>query len=197
MIHELFLRMNHVGDCDEGEIHAVARPGCGIHRAGTRGAGTAADHVRADDEILVCIERFSGTDHGIPPAGLFIGFGIIARNMGVAGKRMFDENSVVGIRREGSVRFVTESDWSEELTALKLQPLVESKVLRGDLPDAVLEMFRFHRMQLPGLKNRTDQERDSPESALSASRYFSRVFATTSSGRAGAGGVLSQSRLSR
>ena len=198
MIHQLFLCMNHIGDRHKREIHPVLLSGRRIDGAGSRGPRTAADHVRTHDEILLRIKRFPRADHGIPPARFFIGFGIISGHMCVAGKSMFYENGIVRIRRESPVGLIAKRDRCKKMTALKKQTLLNDKILRGNESYTVLKMFRFHPCSpFPARREQENQERDFPESAFSASRYFSRVFITISSGSIGAGGVLSQSRLSR
>ena len=128
MIHQFFLRVDHIGNRENGKIHSVLLAGSRVLRTGARGAGTAANDVGTDDEVFVGVECFAGTDHCVPPAGLFIGFGVVARNMRVTGKRVFDQNCIVAFRREPTVSFITEIDRGEELSALKAQPLFKREI---------------------------------------------------------------------
>ena len=53
---------------------------------------------------------------------------VVARNMRVTGKRVFDQNCIVAFRREPTVSFITEIDRGEELSALKAQPLFKREI---------------------------------------------------------------------
>ena len=55
---------------DERKIQPPGLAGRRIVRGRAGRPHAAADHIRADDEIPVGIERLAGTDHGLPPAGL-------------------------------------------------------------------------------------------------------------------------------
>ena len=63
-------------------------------------AHAAAEHIRADDEIAVGVDRLAGADHGLPPAGL-AGDRMDVGDMLVAGQRVADQHRVgrVGVER--------------------------------------------------------------------------------------------------
>src|SRR5580658_5219071 len=100
---------DHVLDGDHREIAAprLARLGTDAARAGR--PLTAAQHVRANHEILVGVEPFAWADKTVPPAG-FAGGDIflrtVARRMSVAGQGVADKNRVVALRRELAVSLI-------------------------------------------------------------------------------------------
>jgi hypothetical protein len=71
MVDQQLLRLDHVADGDDREMQAVGLAGRRIDFLGADGAHAAAQEVRADDEILVGVERLAGTDDIVPPAALF------------------------------------------------------------------------------------------------------------------------------
>ncbi len=74
VVDQLGLQQHHVADGDHRKRQPVRAAGLRIHRRGPGGALATAQHIGANDEILLGIERFARTDHVVPPAG-FAGFG--------------------------------------------------------------------------------------------------------------------------
>ncbi len=70
MVDQGRLRADHVADGDEGEIEPVGRARRRIGRGRPGGAQAAAQHVRADDEEAVRVDRPARSDQHLPPAGL-------------------------------------------------------------------------------------------------------------------------------
>ena len=87
-------------DGDDGKVETVGPPGGRIDRARPGRAHAAADHVGAEHEIAVGVDRLAGADHGLPPAGL-AGDGMDVGDVLVAGQRMTDENEIrlAGVER--------------------------------------------------------------------------------------------------
>jgi len=83
-VDQLRLSAHHVANRHDGEIEAVRFARGGIERGGPGGAQAAADHVGADDEEAVGVERSARADHGLPPTvapgdGVTVGDVLIAR----------------------------------------------------------------------------------------------------------------------
>ena len=120
------LRAHHVGKGDDRKIQPPHLAGGGIGRGRAGRAHAAADHVRADDEIFVGIERTAGTDHGLPPAGLarhrmHIG------DMLIAGQRMADQNGVGPVGIEFAIGLVGDLERREIDAAIELQRLIRAE----------------------------------------------------------------------
>ena len=123
MIEKPGLRPHHVGDGDDGEVETVGPPGRGIDRAWPGRAHAAADHVRAEHEIAVGIDRLAGADHGVPPAGL-AGDGMDIGDMLIAGQRVTDEHEVRLVRVQRAVGLVGDAEGRERLAAIERQRIV-------------------------------------------------------------------------
>ena len=93
MVEQHGLGAHHVGDGDDRKVDAPGRAGGRIGRGRPGRAHAAADHVRADDEETVGVDRLARSDHGVPPAGPS-GDRMDGRDMLVAGQRMADEDGV-------------------------------------------------------------------------------------------------------
>ena len=93
MIEQPRLRPHHVGDGDDRELEPVRAPGRRVDRARPGRAHAAADHVRADDEEAIGVDRLARADHDLPPARL-AGDRMGVGDMLVAGQRMTDQHEV-------------------------------------------------------------------------------------------------------
>ncbi len=93
MVEQHRLRAHHVANCDDGKIQAPRLAGFGIDRRRAGRAHAGADHVRADHEIALGVDRPAGADHGLPPARL-LGNGMHACDVLVARERMTNQHGV-------------------------------------------------------------------------------------------------------
>jgi len=98
--HQQLLSTNHVGHGHDGKAEAVRPTGGRIGAARAAGAATAADHIRADHEVLVGIEGSTGAHHHIPPAGLAVAL-VVAGGVSVTGQGVEEKDGVrtLGIQR--------------------------------------------------------------------------------------------------
>ena len=97
MVEQHRLRAHHVADGDDRKIEAPRLAGLRIGRGRPGRAHAAADHVRADDEIALGVDRLAGADHGLPPARL-AGDRMHVGDMLVAGQRVADQDGVAALR---------------------------------------------------------------------------------------------------
>ena len=150
MIEQPRLRPHHVGDGDDGKVEPVGTAGRGIGRAWPGRAHAAADHIGAEHEIAVGIDRLAWADHGLPPARL-AGDGMDVGDMLVAGERMTDEHEVRLVGVERAVGLIGDGEGREFLPAVERKRIVKMRDLAlgiGDLrkPDGmVLEGLRYRR----------------------------------------------------
>ena len=121
------LRAHHVGNGDDREIQPPRLAGGGIDRGRPGRAHAAADHVGADDEVAVGVERPAGADHGVPPAGL-AGHRMHIGDMLIAGQRMADQNGVGAIGIEVAIGLVGDLERREIDAAIELQRLVRAEL---------------------------------------------------------------------
>ena len=117
------LRAHHVGNGDDRKIQPPQFAGGRIGRGRPGRAHAAADHVGADDEVAVGIERAAGTDHGFPPARL-AGHRMHVGDMLIAGQRMADQNGVGAVGIELAIGLVGDLERREIDAAIELQRLV-------------------------------------------------------------------------
>ena len=104
MVDQPLLRAHHVADGDGGKSVPQGSPrsfACGLR--GPVDAHAAAQHVGADDEEAVGVDRPAGPDHMLPPAGL-AGDGMRLGHVLVAGQRMADQHRVAARRRSACRR---------------------------------------------------------------------------------------------
>ena len=121
------LRAHHVGDGDDGKIQPPGLAGGRIGRGRTGRSHAAADHVRADDEVLVGIERTAGTDHDFPPAGLagqrmHIGDVLIER------QRVADQDGVGAVGVQFAIGLIGDLERREIDAAIELQRLIDAEL---------------------------------------------------------------------
>ncbi len=121
------LRAHHVGNGDDRKIQPPQFAGGGIGRGRPGRAHAAADHVRADDEVTVGIERAAGTDHGFPPAGL-AGHRMDVGDVLIAGQRMADQDGVGAIGIELAIGLIGDLERREIDAAIELQRLVDAEL---------------------------------------------------------------------
>ena len=121
------LRAHHVGNGDDRKIQPPQFAGGGIGRGRPGRAHAAADHVRADDEIAVGIERAAGTDHGFPPARL-AGHRMDVGDMLIAGQRMADQDGVGALGIELAIGLIGDLERREIDAAIELQRLVGAEL---------------------------------------------------------------------
>ena len=105
MVEQHRLRAHHVADGDDREIEAPGLAGRRIGRGRPGGAHAGADHVRADDEIALGVDRPAGADHGLPPARL-AGDRMDVGDVLVAGQRVADQHRVAALGIERAVGLV-------------------------------------------------------------------------------------------
>ena len=121
------LRAHHVGNGDDRKIQPPHLAGRGIGRGRPGRAHAAADHVGADDEVLVGVERPAGADHGLPPAGL-AGHRMHIGDVLVAGQRVADQNGVGAIGIEFAIGLVGDLERREIDAAIELQRLIHAEL---------------------------------------------------------------------
>ena len=121
------LRAHHVGNGDDRKIQSPHLAGGGIGRGRPGRAHAAADHVRADDEVAVGVERPAGTDHGFPPAGL-AGHRVHIVDVLVAGQRVADQDGVGAIGVEFAIGLVGDLERREIDAAIELQRLIDAEL---------------------------------------------------------------------
>ena len=133
------LRAHHVGDGDDGEIQAPHLAGRGIDRGRPGRAHAAADHVGADDEVVLRIKRSAGTDQRLPPAGL-AGDGMHVGDVLVAGQRMADQHRVGAIGVELAIGLVGDLERGEIDAAIEPQRLLGAEL--RDLRTRMIHLMR-------------------------------------------------------
>ena len=93
-----------------GNDSAYGLPVAGIQRPRPAGPLAPAQHVAADDEIPVGIERLTRPDHVVPPARLT--FMTDAGRMRVAGKGVPNQNRIAARSVQLAVCFVSDLNGS-------------------------------------------------------------------------------------
>ena len=121
------LRAHHVGNGDDGEIEPPQLSGGGVDRCRPGRAHAAADHVGADDEVAVGVERPARPDHGLPPA-------LLARDrvhivdMLIAGQRMADQDGVGAIGIQFAIGLIADLERRQVDAAIELQRLLDAEL---------------------------------------------------------------------
>ena len=117
------LRAHHVGNGDERKIQTPHLAGGRIGRSRSGRAHAAADHIGADDEVAVGVERAAGTDHDFPPAGL-AGQRMPIGDMLIKRQRMADQNRVGTVGIEFAIGLVGDLERRKIDAAIERQRLV-------------------------------------------------------------------------
>src|SRR6185437_1580889 len=130
---------HHVGNGDDREIKPPRLAGRWIGRGRPGRPHAGADHIGADDEVLIGIKRTAGTDHGLPPAGL-AGDGMLVEDMLVAGQRMADENGIAARRIERAVSLIGDLERREIDAAIEPERRLGAKL--RDLRCRVIGLMR-------------------------------------------------------
>ena len=112
-VGEQDLDRNLIADRDRRKSGAVRVPGRGIDRRRTGRALAPAEHVRADHEEPVRVDRALRTDKCVPPPGLGVTWLRAAGGMTVAGERVEHEHRVRSIGGERAPRLVGDGDRPE------------------------------------------------------------------------------------
>ena len=120
------LRAHHVRNGDDRKIQPPQFAGGGIGRRRPGRAHAAADHIGADDEVAVGVERTAGADHGLPPAGL-AGHRMHVGDVLIAGQRMADQNGVGAVGVEFAIGLVGDLERREIDAAIERQRLVHAE----------------------------------------------------------------------
>lgn len=120
MIEQHRLRTNHVADGDDREAHSPGVARGGIDRRRPRAAQAAAQHVRADDEIAIGVDRLARPHHPRPPAGL-AGARMGGGDMLIAGQGMAHQDRVAAIGREGAICLVADVERRQQPAAVEAQ----------------------------------------------------------------------------
>ena len=135
------LRLDHVRDGQHRELEAEGLAGLRVDGGGAGAALAAADHVGAEEEVLVRVEGAAGPDGLVPPAGLFIRGRVAPGDVGVAGEGVEDQDGVAAVGVERPVGLVGDRERGRQRRpALQLERFVECRVLRLD--DVVQPILR-------------------------------------------------------
>ena len=122
-IEQHCLGPHHVRYRDDRKIQSPHFAGGGIGRCGPGRAHAAADHIGANDEVAVGVQRAAGTDHGFPPAGL-AGHRMDVGDVLIAGQRVADQNGVGTVGIELTIDLIGDLEWRQIDAAIELQRLV-------------------------------------------------------------------------
>ena len=109
-----------------GKSRPQGLPVRGLVEAGPGRAHAAADHVRADHEVAVGVDRPPGPDHGLPPARL-LRDRMDVGDMLVAGQRVADQDGVGALGVERAVGLVGDLERREVDAGIELQRLVRAE----------------------------------------------------------------------
>ena len=121
LVEQQRLDVNHVGDRDDREGRAVGLAGGRIDAGRAGRTVAAAEHVRADHEVAVGVERLAGADQHVPPAEALVVGLVTAGGMGVAREGVRDEHGVVAPLVQRAVGLIGDRDRAERLAALERQ----------------------------------------------------------------------------
>ena len=106
-------------------------PVFGLVEAGPGGAHAGADHVRADHEIALGVDRLAGADHGLPPAGL-LRDRMHVGDVLVAGERVADQHRIAALGVERAVGLIGDLEGARSTPASSLSGLSGPKRTTGE-----------------------------------------------------------------
>jgi hypothetical protein len=72
VVQQSELRAYHVLHCENRKSSRISLAVGGVDGRWSSRAVAASDNIRADDKVLVCVQRLSGTNEFLPPAWLCI-----------------------------------------------------------------------------------------------------------------------------
>ena len=121
-------------------------------------AHAATEHVRADDEKTIRVDRLARSDHPPPPAG-FPRNGMRLGNILVTRQRVTDQYGVVPFRRERPVSPVGYVHGRQNSPAIKQDPFGKRGVCMLDRRrnDSLVHKPEFQRLSPHKDQNRPDQ----------------------------------------
>ncbi len=158
VVEKMGLRAHHVADRHDGERQPVRPPRSRVDRGRPRAAVARSDHVRADDEIFLRVQRAARTDQEVPPPRLLLRRILPrkeSRRVGAPGEGVLDQDGVAPLPVELPVRLVGERDGPE------LPPDVEGHLV-GRLGEG--EPLRLHEtdrtLRQVGVHGGDDTKRD-------------------------------------
>ena len=120
------LRPHHVADGDERQVEPIGAPGGRIERGRPGAAHAAADDVRADDEIMIGVDRLAGPDHRLPPAG-FAGDRMDVGDVLVARQRVADEDGIAARGVQRPVGLIGDGERRERAAGVETERPVEGE----------------------------------------------------------------------
>ena len=138
MVEQHGLRPHHVADGDDGKFQPPGLAGGGIGGGRAGRAHATADHVAADDEIAVGVDRLAGTDQGLPPA-LLAGDRMDVGDVLVAGEGMADEHGIGTRGVERAVGLVGDLERRQFHAGVELERLVGAEP--GDLRRRIVRLL--------------------------------------------------------
>ena len=112
------LRAHVVADGNQRKVRPVDFAGFGIDRAGPRGAVTGAQHVDADDEVVLQRENRAGSEDLRPPGA----------DQSRARERVANQNGIIPRRIQPAVDGVMQRGTDQGAAALERQGAVEHEV---------------------------------------------------------------------
>src|SRR5262249_40715080 len=139
MIEQHRLSTNHVADGDDWKFEAPGLAGLRICGGRPGAPHAAADHVRADDEIALTVNRPAGPDHGLPPARL-LSYRMDVGDMLVAGQGMTDQHRIGALGVERAVGLISDLERAKIDAGIELERLVGAKA-----HDRRMQMIRLAR----------------------------------------------------
>lgn len=128
MVEQHRLGADHVADRHQRQVEAPAPAGRRIGRGRSGGAEAAAEHIGADYEEAVGVDRPAGADEQRPPAGL-AGQRVARGDILVAGQGVADENGVAAVLVQRAIGLVGDLPGIEHGAAIELQGPVAAELL--------------------------------------------------------------------